>query len=405
MSLVKQTLLCFVLLAVAAGGWYAWRNPQAVGLARETPAGAGEDVGSRSAGARGIPGLIGQEGAVNVITAEVVPDAGGESVTALGTAKAARSVTIYPEVTGVVAEVSFTPGEAVDAGEVLLRLESDEQQVALDRARVTLEQALETLERARTLAQSKTISEVALSDAERAAQIAEIEVRTAEIMLARRSIAAPFAGVTGLTDISVGDLVSTSTAITMLDDLSTIRVGFEVPERRSGRIRQDQPITATAQALPGEKFTGRIAAIDNRIDETTRTLRLEAELDNPDQALKAGMAIAVTLDFETDQQLAVPTLSIQWDRRGSYVWKIVEGAARRAEVTILQRESGIVMVAGDLVPGDRVVVEGVQRLREGAKVSEVNQEPTIVDGPAEAEPGGGPAPALSGARNPVRARS
>jgi RND family efflux transporter MFP subunit len=286
---------------------------------------------------------------------------------------------------------------------VLLRLDDAEQQVALDRARVTLRQARDTLERSRTLAESRTISAVALSDAETAVQLAEIEVRTAEIALARRSIAAPFAGVTGLTDISVGDLVTSSTAITTLDDLTTIRVAFEVPERRSGRIEQGQGIMATAQALPGEQFSGRIAAIDNRVDERTRTLRLEAELDNPGQALKAGMAIAVSLVFATDEQLAIPTLSIQWDRRGSYVWKVEGGAARRAAVTILRRESGVVMVAGEIEPGDRVVVEGIQRLREGAKVAEVDLQPEIVDD-AEAAPGA-PTPAVSGAGNATRARS
>ena len=157
---------------------------------------------------------------------------------------------------------------------------------------------------------------------------------------------APFAGITGLTDISVGDLVSNATEITTLDDLSTLRVDFEVPERWAERIAQDQAIEATAQALPGAEFPGRITGIDNRIDETTRTLRLEAELANEGQALKTGMAVTVELHFESDSQLAVPTLAVQWDRRGSFVWKIAEGAARRADVTIIRRQSGMVIVRG-----------------------------------------------------------
>jgi RND family efflux transporter MFP subunit len=190
----------------------------------------------------------------------------------------------------------------------------------------------------------------------------------------------------------------------MLDDLATIRVGFEVPERWAGRIVQDQPITATAQGLPGSELAGRIAAIDNRIDETTRTLRLEAELDNEGQDLKAGMAIAVMLSFASGKQLTVPTLSVQWDREGSYVWKVVDGAARRADVTIVRRESGTVIVEGEIEAGDRVVVEGIQRLREGAEVVDVGIEPTILEGPGAA-PEPGVEPAVSGAGNPQRARS
>jgi RND family efflux transporter MFP subunit len=407
MSLLKQALLCLVIVALAAGGWYAYRNPATIGLARQAADEAGphgEGGRPRRGGADRIPGLMGQGGAVNVITAAVEADERGETLTALGTAKAARSVTVFPQVTGVVTEIPFTPGAPVEAGAVLVHLDDDEQQVALDRARVALTQAEDKLARARSLAESKTIAEVALTEADAAVQMAEIEVRAAEIALSRRSVTAPFAGVTGLSDVSVGDLVQTSTEITMLDDLATIRVGFEVPERWAGRIAQDQPITATAQGLPGSEFSGRIAAIDNRIDETTRTLRVEAELHNEGQDLKAGMAITVKLAFESDKQLTVPTLSVQWDREGSYVWKVVEGAARRADIAIVRRESGTVVVEGEIEAGDRVVVEGIQRLREGAEVVDVGVEPTLTDDSGES-PEPDVEPAVSGAGNPQRARS
>jgi len=406
MSLSKQALLCLVIIVLAAGGWYVYQNPQTIGLAGETAIGPGPgaEAGARGGGGNRIPGLMAAGGAVNVITAAVEADETGETLSALGTAKAARSVTIFPQVTGVVTDIAFTPGEPVEAGAVLVRLEADEQQVALERARVALTQAKDKLERARALAKSATIAEVALTDAEAAVQLAEIEVRAADIALERRKVTAPFTGVTGLSDVSVGDLVQTSTPITMLDDLATIRVAFEVPERWAGRIVQDQPITATAQGLPGSELSGRIAAIDNRIDETTRTLRVEAELDNQGQDLKAGMAIAVMLAFASDEQLTVPTLSVQWDREGSYVWKVVDGAARRADVAIVRRESGTVIVEGEIEAGDRVVVEGIQRLREGAEVVDVGVEPTIRE-----EPGASPErdvePAVSGAGNPQRARS
>jgi RND family efflux transporter MFP subunit len=303
-------------------------------------------------------------------------------------------------VTGVVDELLFTPGEAVAGDQPLVRLEDSEQRVAVERARIALGHARATLERSQALAQSKTISDVTLADADMAARLAEVELRSAEIALERRTVSAPFAGVTGLTDISVGDLVTTSTEITTLDDLSTVRVGFEVPERWAGRITQGQAITATAQGLPGSEFPGRIIGIDNRVDETTRTLKLDAELRNEGKALKAGMAIRVALLFETDRELSVPSLAVQWDRYGSYVWKVADGAARRAEIAILRRQSGWVVVQGDVEAGDQVVVEGVQRLREMAKVIIVDQTPAIVDGDAPAGNQSGPAdaaPAVSGA--------
>jgi RND family efflux transporter MFP subunit len=405
MPVWKQIVACLLLAVVAGAAWYAYQSPQSIGLAREQAGSPGEGTAAATGPSR-IPGLMGG-GAVNVITAPVETDQGGETIVALGTAKAARSVTIFPQVTGMVTELLFTPGQEVQAGAVLIRLEEDEQKVAVERAHVALDQARETLQRSQTLAKSKTISDVALSEAESAVQLAEIEVKSAEIALQRRSVAAPFSGVTGLTDISVGDLVTPSTEIVTLDDVSTIRIGFEVPERWAARIALDQPISATAQGLPGSEFSGRIVAIDNRIDETTRTLRLEAELANEGNALKAGMAANVQLRFETDRQLAVPTLAVQWDRRGSFVWKIAEGAARRAEIAIIRRQSGMVIVQGEIEAGDLVVVEGIQRLREGAKVADVGESPTIVDdgGAAAGQAPAAGVPAVSGAGDPVKARS
>jgi len=203
--------------------------------------------------------------------------------------------------------------------------------------------------------------------------------------------------------------VTTTTALVTVDDLSTMRVDFEVPERWAGRIVQDQAVTATAQALPGSEFAGRVTGIDNRVDATTRTLRLQAELVNYAGLLKTGMAIMVTLEFDSNQELAVPGLAVQWDRRGSFVWKIVDGRARRANIAIVGRQSGIVVVKGEIAEGDHVVVEGLLRLREGAKVTEVDQTPIIIEESAP-KPKLSPAdeegePAVSGAGAPRGTRS
>jgi multidrug efflux pump subunit AcrA (membrane-fusion protein) len=98
------------------------------------------------------------------------------------------------------------------------------------------------------------------------------------------------------------------------------------------------------------------------------------------------MALNVLLALPSASELSVPTLAVQWDRDGSFVWKAVDDVARRTEVAIVRRKSGFVTVEGDLSPGDRVVVEGVQRLREGARLAEVDMVPAIVGPPSEAPP-------------------
>jgi RND family efflux transporter MFP subunit len=331
---LRKALLLVVLAIAGTAGWYFYRHAPAD--APSPP--ASSDGPGAGAAANRIPGLI-AGGAVNVILAPVESDDGGETVVALGTAKAARSVVVFPQVSGIVAQVLFSPGRSVEEGAPLLRLDDDEQRVAVERAGIELARARENLDRAKRLAESRTIADVALLDAETAAQLAEVELRSAEIALSRRTVSAPFSGIAGLTDVSIGDLVSSSTAVTTLEDLSTIRVAFEVPERFAPRVAPEQSIRAEGLGVAGLQVDGRISGIDNHVDEETRTLKLEAELDNPGNRLKTGMAVTVTLTLPGAGELSVPTLAVQWDRNGSFVWKAVEGAARRADVAILRRKS------------------------------------------------------------------
>ena len=278
---------------------------------------------------------------------------------------------------------------------MLVRLEDEEQQVAVDRAQVALKQAQDTLERSKTLASSRTISNVALTEAETALQMAEIEVRSAQVDLDRRTVKAPFSGIAGLTDVVPGNLVTTSAEIVRIEDVSKIKVGFEVPERWTGRIVPGLPINATAEGVPGRDFAGEVTAVDSRVDETTRTLRMEATLGNEDGLIRPGMAIVVRIDFENEEEISVPSLALQWDRRGSFVWRYSDDAVTRVPVTVLSRRSGAVVVKAELSPGDSVVVEGVQRLREGAKATLVGEAPeqTGIDKGGTTSPA--PEPAVS----------
>ena len=129
------------------------------------------------------------------------------------------------------------PADKSMAGDLLVRLDDEEQKVAVEKAEITLKQAQDALERQEALAKTKTNSSVALSDAETAERMAEVDLKTAKVDLGRRSVTAPFSGVTGLSDLSIGAFVSNTTPLAMVDDLSTMRVDFEIPEAlgRAGR--------------------------------------------------------------------------------------------------------------------------------------------------------------------------
>jgi len=374
MSAIRQIVLSLVVLLIAAAGWYAydqgWFSTNQGG--RGGPAGAGQAAGggSRGGGSGGFAG--GRGGAVLVVTAPVTSDDTGIDVRAIGTVAAAQEVTLYPQDSGIVTDVAFTPGSKVTKGETLIRLDDSDQQVALEKAKIALDTAQSALDRAGQLAKSNNITTVALTDARSAQQNAAIGLKAAENDLAKRTVTAPFTGVIGLTDIAVGDLINSSKAIATLDDMSKVTVAFDVPERASGLVAIGQPVAASTEALAGRTFKGTISAIDNRVDPVARTLRVEATLPNDASDLKPGMALTVAMSFPGKPHPAVPSLAVQWDRTGAYVWKIAAGSAHRVAVQILGRRSGTVIVTGDLAENDPVVIEGLQRLREGSKVTEDN---------------------------------
>jgi RND family efflux transporter MFP subunit len=404
MSIARQILLSLFLVVVVGGGWILYQRPAFVFGAVEESGESSRPAGSAAGGPGGPGGGQGNPrpggfGQTLVVTAPVGTDDSGTEVRSIGTAAAARSVTLFPQVSGIVASVDFTPGTEVTGGQVLLRLDSEDQQVALDRATIALDAARESLDRAERLEKTGNVTASALSDTRLAVQQAEIDVRMAELDLAKRTIRAPFDGVIGLTDVSVGDLISSQSAIATVADMSSVTVAFDIPERIVGQIAVGEDVTATAAALPGVTISGRVSAIDNRIDTATRTMRVEATLPNDSAALKPGMAITTDLSVEGETRPSVPSLAIQWDRDGSFVWKLDGETVHRTPVQIVSRRSGTVTIAGDIEPGDEVVVEGVLRLREGMTVVKVGDTaaPEVAPGaePQGEEPGAvsGPGPA------------
>ncbi len=369
MSVPKQLLLSLFLIAIVIGGWVLYRHPEMI-LGGEAIEQAAGPAGSGGPGAGGRPAFGG--GPTLVVTAPVEMVETGTDIRAIGTAAAAREVVLYPQVTGIVTEVDFTPGRPVKAGSPLIKLDDADQKIAVELATLALDSAQEAVDRAERLSKSGNVTAVTLSDAKTAQQKAAIDLRSAQIELAKRTIKAPFDGVIGLTDISVGDLVNSSTKIATVADMSSVTVSFEVPERAVGEVAVGQDVSATAASLPGVTINGKLSTIDNRVDPTTRTLKVEASLPNEAADLRPGMAINIAFSIPGTKRPSVPSLAIQWDRDGSFVWAVDGDSVKRMPVQIVARRSGDVTIAGDVAQGDEVVVEGVLRLRNGQKVRRVD---------------------------------
>ena len=148
-----------------------------------------------------------------------------------------------------------------------------------------------------------------------------------------------------------------------------------MPERFANAIAVGAPVDASAISQPGKLYKGSVAAIDNRIDPASRTIRVRAQIPNADDELRAGMSFAVSMKFAGQTYPAVDPLSVQWDSKGSYVWRLNKDKAERVPVRIIQRNPENVLVEGNIKEGDLIVSEGMQRVRPGSQLTVAGAKP------------------------------
>ncbi|MWB76776.1 efflux RND transporter periplasmic adaptor subunit [Pseudooceanicola sp. 216_PA32_1] len=323
-------------------------------------------------------------GASRVIAAEVGTGTLNDRITAIGDGRAVRSVSVKAEASGRIVEIGFAPGEHVEEGSTLFRLDDRAEVIALDRARLMLSDAQSSAERLERLRSSGAASVVAMHEAELELRTAELAVRQAEFDLERRTVVAPISGWMGILEYEVGDRTAAQDNLAVIADRSEILIDFRVPERVLPKLSPGMPLTAEPLALGGVKINGEVSAIDNVIDRNSRTIRVLGRLANEGDRLRDGMALSVSLAFPGEQFPSVDPLAVQWSSDGAFVWVVRDGKAQRVAVQIRQRNAADVLVSGDLKPGDRVVIEGVQTLRPGADVA--------VEGDAAAMGAATPAP-------------
>ncbi|MGK6312090.1 efflux RND transporter periplasmic adaptor subunit [Neorhizobium sp. DT-125] len=288
-----------------------------------------------------------------------------DRLTAIGSGEAIQSVVVMPQATGTIHEIMVSSGEKVVKGQVLARLDDDEQVIERDKAQVSLRSAQEKSASYKNL---QSVSRLDVLDAQIAEEAAKLALSTAELNLRRRDIAAPIDGIAGIVAVNIGDNVTTQTSIVTIDDRSAILVDFWAPERFAVAIEPGQAVEASSIARPGQVFTGKVEAIDNRVDPASRTMRIRARVENPDDVLRAGMAFNVGMRFAGEKYPSVDPLAVQWDGEGSYVWLVKDNTSVKTRVRVVQRNPDTVLVEAGLNEGDRVVTEGLQRVREGAPV-------------------------------------
>ncbi len=340
-------------------------------LSRQVPVGAWAErlVGTWSLAAPPTAAKNSAPIAVKSVAVEIGPVT--QRLISVGSLAAEQSVVIQPEIAGKVVAIGFAEGKSVAEGQVLVELDAAISVAEIARAEAQLALASAEFKRADQLAEQGIGTARAKDEAAALLAIAKAEVGLASARLAKSTIVAPFPGIVGLSDVTVGKFLAAGEAIVNLERIDSLKVDFRVPENYVQSLAQGQTIEVGVDAFPGRLFSGEVYAIDPLVDVNGRAVRIRARIANRDGTLKPGLFARVTLvlNVRADSML-VPEGALAPGDGALVVFRVEEGIARRVAVETGQRREGKVEVLEGLASGDRVVVEGQLNLYDGAAIIE-----------------------------------
>jgi len=293
-----------------------------------------------------------------------------DRIEALATTLANESVTITADADGRIERIHFADGDVVEAGALLVTLDSDKERAQVNAARVNLDTQRTQYQRLLDLVERRSAAPTDLDAQTNAVKQAEADLEVARVNLADRRIVAPFAGKLGIRRVSRGALVTRDTEIVTLDDLDVIKLSFSVPELFFESVRPGLDVRAHSAAYPERPMHGEVITIGSRVDPVTRTFEVRARLPNDRGLLRPGMLMTVELLLPSRESLAVPEESLLAQGERQFVLRVGEdGTVQRVPVAIGARRPGLAEVLSGLSAGDRVVAEGITRVRPGAAVT------------------------------------
>jgi membrane fusion protein (multidrug efflux system) len=307
-----------------------------------------------------------------VIVAEATKVPFEDRIEALGTLRANESVNLTASVTETVTVLYFDDGDRIEKDALLAEMTSTEEHALLEEARALVGEAQRQYRRVKSLEAQGTAAKSLLDERKREWQTARARLIAIESRLEDRLIKAPFSGLVGLRNISVGALVEPGDLITTLDDDSVMKLDLAVPSLFLGELRPGLPIRANTRAYGERVFEGEIHSIDSRIDPVTRSITVRALVPNPELLLKPGMLMQVTLRKDLRQALVIPEAALMPQGRDQYVLLAIPHdtghKAEKRQIQIGSRRPGEVEVVEGLKPGDLVITHGSMRARPGSEV-------------------------------------
>ncbi len=303
----------------------------------------------------------------------------GDTLSAPGSLDAVQGVTVGAEVPGKVVKIGFEPGAAVQAGDLLVQLDTSTEEAQLRAAAASAALARANLARARELRASGTNSPAELDASDASARQADAQAESIRAIIAKKTIRAPFAGRLGLRLVNLGQILREGDNITTLQTLDPIYVNFSLPQQKLSQLARGTAVRITSDAAPGKVFTGEINAISPEVDSATRNVRVQATIPNGDESLRPGMYATVEVVLPTQARvLTIPVTAVLYAPYGDSVFVVSEQKDEKSGQTqqVLRQQfiriggarGDFVSVVDGLKAGDMVVTSGAFKLRPGTHV-------------------------------------
>jgi membrane fusion protein, multidrug efflux system len=306
------------------------------------------------------------------------------TLTAIGSVTAVQGVTVNPDLPGIVREIAFESGAVVAKGDLLVKLDTSSEQAQLRALEAQEELARLNLARERTLRGQNMVSQSELDTAEATLKQSQANADALRTAIEKKTIRAPFAGRLGLRMVNLGQYLDTGKPIVSLQSLEPVYVEFTLPQQELAPLKTGMRVSVTTDTYPGRRFEGKLTAITPQLDPSTRSVGLQATLDNPDQFLRPGMFARVEVFLPDDQKvLAIPATAVLSAPYGDSVYVIEPSPAtngapaglvvRQQFVRVGQPHGDFLNVESGLKPGERIVSAGIFKLRNGMAVTENNE--------------------------------
>lgn len=321
-------------------------------------------------------------GPTTVSTVKAIEQSWQPSLDAVGTLRAANGADLAMDVAGLVTAVNLKSGEDVKQGQVLLQLRDGDDAAQLQQLQANAQLSKITFDRA-----SKQLAAQAISKADYDSAAADYKARQAaveqqKVVVAKKQLRAPFSGRAGIITTSPGDYLSAGTAVVTLQQLDPLYVDFNVPQSELGRLKVGQSVTLTLDAYAGRSFSGKLSAINPKVDASTRNVQVEATVPNHDEALTPGMFAKVNVDVGSErQQLTLPQAAIVYNPYGDTVY-VVQPAkgkddqgkpnpptVKQAFVTTGATRGDQVAILKGISAGTEVVTSGQIKLKNDAPIT------------------------------------